>query len=326
MSPIISKFPQIFIRLLVLICFVCATSSVSVMAGIAPEKVQTSLTIGVLPVEPTINQSFHVSGILKSTAGEPLGNKRIVLESSQKGTQDSEGFSSIDLVVTERDGKYEFLRPKDSPPEYLKVKFDGNDDYAPSISPVMGVRGIGTNHPQIRLGETGNIMVSTDPGGADIYVDNEYRGVTPNKVAGLTEGSHLLNLIKSGYQNETMEAYVTSDRDVSFVITMSEEGSSTKTGIGAITGMVPELHQSYHLAYTQIANNTTSNPDVAVDVSSKSMKISGNKVSDTSDISLNNSTERAPKTRTYDNVKVSTIVMNNTLGNGYDVMVIMTDH
>ncbi len=314
-----------FIRYFALICMVFIVGSTGATAGLNQEKIPTSLTIGALPVDPTINQSFHISGTLTTAGGETLGNKRIILESSEKTSEDTDSFSSIDMVVTERNGRYEFMRSKGSPPEYLRAQFVGTDDYAPSTSQVIGVRGIGTDHPQIQEGGTGGIMLSTNPPGAEIYVNNVLRGETPNKVAGLKEGSYIVNLTKEGYQNETMEAYVTADRDVSFDITLST-GSNVKTGGSLFSGLVPGIYESSHLAYTKVGNNTSQGPDVAVDVASGVMKISGNEVSDPSYIHLNNTTETFPKTNTYNNLKVSTIVTNNTLGDGYDVMVIMTDH
>ena len=324
MSLFDSKYLRAFIRYSVLISLIVVIGSGGATASLTQEKIPTSLSISALPVDPTINQSFHVSGILTSSGGEPLGNKRILLDSSEK-SQNNDSFSTIDMVVTERNGKYEFMRPKGSVPEYLRARFIGTDDYAPSTSQIIGVRGIGTDHPQIREGGTGGIMISTNPEGADIYINNNLRGVTPNKVAGLKEGSYTVNLTKEGYQNETMEAYVTADRDVSFDITLSD-GSGIRTGGSAFSDLMPGLYQSSHLAYTKTGNNTTSGPDVAVDVARGGMRISGNQVSSPSYINLNNTTESSPKTNTYNNLKVSTISTTNTLGDGYDVMVIMTDH
>lgn len=313
------------IRYSLLICLVLFICSVGTLAGLASEKIPTSLTISALPVDPTINQSFRVSGTLTSVGGEILGNKRILLDSSEKNKEDNDSYSSIDLAVTDRNGRYEFLRSIGSPPEYLRVRFIGTDDYAPCMSQVIAARGIGTDHPQIRKDGTGNIMISTNPEGAEIYINNTLRGVTPNKVAGLKEGPYIVNLSKEGYHNETMEAYVTADRDVSFDITLSD-GSNVKSGGSALFDLIPGVYESSHLAYTKTGTNASAGPDVAIDVGSGVIKTSGNDVPGVSYIHLNNSSETFPKTNNYNNLKVSTIVTNNTLGNGYDVMVIMTDH
>jgi hypothetical protein len=325
MSLFGSKFFYILIRYSLVICLVLVTGSVGVIAGLIPEKIPTSLTISALPVDPTINQSFHISGTLTSAGGEILGNKRILLDSSEKNREENDSYSSIDMVVTDRSGRYEFLRSKGSPPEYLRVRFIGTDDYAPCISQVISTRGIGTEHPQVREGGTGNIMLSTNPEGAEIYINNILRGVTPYKVAGLKEGPYVVNMSKQGYQNETMEAYVTPDRDVSFDITLSE-GSGQRTGGASLFDLTPGVYESSHLAYTKTGSDPSTGPDVAVDVGSGFVKTSGNDVSGSSYIHLSNSSETSPKTNNYKNLKVSTIVTNNTLGDGYDVMVIMTDH
>ncbi|HWQ64215.1 MAG TPA: PEGA domain-containing protein [Methanospirillum sp.] len=325
MSLFGSKPLYFLIRYLLFICLVLVTGSVGAIAGLAQEKIPTSLTISALPVDPTINQSFHISGTLTTAGGEILGNKRILLDSSEKNREDNDSYSSIDMVVTDRNGRYEFLRSIGSPPEYLRVRFIGTDDYASCMSPVIAARGIGTDHAQIRKGGTGNIMISTNPEGAEIYINNTLRGVTPNKVAGLKEGPYIVNLSKEGYQNETMEAYVTADRDVSFDISLSD-GSNVKSGGSALFDLTPGVYESSHLAYTKTGSNTSAGPDVAIDVGSGVIKTSGNDVSGSSYIHLNNSSETSPKTNTYKNLKVSTIVTNNTLGDGYDVMVIMTDH
>lgn len=184
------------------------------------EKIPTILTINTTPENPTINESFHVVGVLTTANGKIMGNKRVTLESSLKGADDAESFSFLGIKETDRKGAYDFFQPVDSSPEFLKVVFAGNDEYEPATSTVLAARGAGTDHPQIRVNVTGSIMVYSTPQGADIYVDDIRRGITPQKVAGLPEGNHVLKLVKSGYQNQTMEAYVTSDIDASFDITL----------------------------------------------------------------------------------------------------------
>lgn len=199
-------------------------SVIGILAGpihVSAEKVQTNLTIGIEPENPTINESFYVTGLLTKADGKPLGNKRVTLESSLKGENDLDGFSFVGIRVTDRKGKYEFYRPIDSPPEFLRVVFSGNTEFEPVKSSVIAVRDAGTDHPQVRSNETGSIMVSTSPQGADIYIDGVLRGVTPSGVADLSIGSHTLKVAIKGYQNDTMEAYVTPDDEVSFDITLT---------------------------------------------------------------------------------------------------------
>lgn len=208
-----------FIRLFlvpILVCFICLIIGTG---NVNAEKSETNLTIEISPEDPLINQSFHVTGFLMTIAGKSLGNKRVTLESSQKGGKDAEDYSFISIKDTGKDGSYDFLRQKDFPPEFLRVKYAGNDNYSPATSQVIAVKGAGTDHPQQTV-KTGSIIVYSKPQGADIYVDNLKRGVTPATVGGLSEGPHTLNIIKGGYMNQSMEVYVTSKLDSSLDIEM----------------------------------------------------------------------------------------------------------
>ncbi len=215
------KYPTSAVRQFFLVlCIIALSLLVIGPVSASTEKVQSQITIGSDPETPSINESFHVVGLLTTSGGKPLGNKRVTLESSMKGADDEAGFEFIGIKVTDRNGGYEFFRPIDSPPEYLRVKFAGNDEYQPVISSVLPVRGVGTSQAQVRENVTGAIMVYTQPQGVEIYVDDIYRGITPLKVADLSEGNHNLVASKSGYQNQTMEAFVTAKIDASFDITM----------------------------------------------------------------------------------------------------------
>ena len=204
------------ITLSILVILICMMAGIT---GVSAEKTKTNLTIMILPEDPTINQSFNVVGALKTVEGKSLGNKRITLETSRKNETDAGEFEYIGIKVTERNGNYTFFRPDDSPPEFLRAQFAGNDDYEPTTSPVIAVRGAGTDHPQKRTG-TGSIMVYSSPEGADIYVDDIFRGITPNGVAGLSEGSHMLMVGKKGYPNQTTEVFVTMDRDATIDLSL----------------------------------------------------------------------------------------------------------
>jgi hypothetical protein len=50
---------------------------------------------------------------------------------------------------------------------------------------------------------TGTLSVSSSPGGAAVYVDNSYRGVTSTTVGNLVPGSHSVRLVLAGYQDWT---------------------------------------------------------------------------------------------------------------------------
>jgi hypothetical protein len=205
-----------------IICLIVIVSVIVVTAGVGADKTPTNLTIGLSPAEPSVNESFHVTGILSSSDGKPLGNKHITLESSEKSATDSESFERLGIKDTDMDGKYDFFRPVDTPPEFLRVKFLGNDKFAPVMSKVISARGAGTDHPQIMTGKVGTVMIYSTPDRADVYIDDILRGVSPYHAGGLSEGTHNVTLAKKGYQNETQDVYISPKFDASLTITLKQ--------------------------------------------------------------------------------------------------------
>ncbi len=200
----------------------CLISLIAGAAGVSADKTQTNLSIGLTPADPAVNQSFHVTGILMSSDGKTLGNKHITLESSQKSSTDSDSYEVLATKDTDTEGKYDFFRPVDTPPEFLRVKFLGNDNFAPITSAAISARGAGTDHPQVSVGKTGTVMIYSTPQGADVFIDDVLRGVSPYHAGGLTEGTHNVTLAKKGYFNETQDVYVTSKVDASIDITLKQ--------------------------------------------------------------------------------------------------------
>lgn len=76
--------------------------------------------------------------------------------------------------------------------------------------------------------EVGNIDISSSPTGAAIYVDSEYKGVTPDSVEDLDAGSHKVILKKSGYEEWAKMVKVTAG-DTTSVDADLEEVEATVT-------------------------------------------------------------------------------------------------
>lgn len=191
-------------------------------AGASAEKTPTNLTIGIDPPEPAIDEGFHVTGYLKTVEGKPLGNKIVVLETSPGGGTNSDEYSVITNTETDREGGYTFFRQKDYPPEFLRVRYAGNAEFAPAMSESHPVREAGTAHPQVQI-KTGSIKIVTSPAGADIYIDEVHEGLSPTTIGNLSEGTHTVRVTKKNYQDETMEAYVTSKIDNSLDIALAKK-------------------------------------------------------------------------------------------------------
>jgi hypothetical protein len=51
------------------------------------------------------------------------------------------------------------------------------------------------------IGSSGSLSVTTSPSGAEIFIDNEMKGVSPAIISGLSAGTHSLGIVKEGYRN-----------------------------------------------------------------------------------------------------------------------------
>ncbi len=86
----------------------------------------------------------------------------------------------------------------------------------------------------------GSLDVSSSPSGASIYVDNDYKGTTPDTVSNLDVGSHKLLIKKSGYTEYAKMVKVTAggtttvDADLN-AITTEPTAEKTPVPITAIT-------------------------------------------------------------------------------------------
>ncbi len=60
--------------------------------------------------------------------------------------------------------------------------------------------------------QTGSLQASSSPSGADLYVDESFRGNTPVQVSGLSTGSHLVSLKRYGYMDWSQTVSITAGR------------------------------------------------------------------------------------------------------------------
>lgn len=82
----------------------------------------------------------------------------------------------------------------------VRVALSGYQDYTTSVA----VSGATTSHitASLQPGQptsTGSISVTSSPSGAEVYIDNAYRGVTPLTVDGVATGTHAVRVALGGY-------------------------------------------------------------------------------------------------------------------------------
>lgn len=84
----------------------------------------------------------------------------------------------------------------------LRVAMNGYQDYTTSVD----VSGATTSHVTAALqpgqgSTTGFIAVASSPSGADVYIDNAYKGITPLTADGISAGTHAVRVALAGYSD-----------------------------------------------------------------------------------------------------------------------------
>jgi len=77
--------------------------------------------------------------------------------------------------------------------------------------------------------EVGHLDVSSTPAGAEIYLDCDYKGVSPLSIANISAGNHSLRLTMTGYENWTSTEVVKANETSSVSATLSEIPTATFT-------------------------------------------------------------------------------------------------
>jgi hypothetical protein len=77
--------------------------------------------------------------------------------------------------------------------------------------------------PGATPGTNGQITVRSNPSGANIYLDNAYRGLTPLTLVDIPQGSHTITLKMNGYQDwqSSVNVLPRSSTDVSGTLAAS---------------------------------------------------------------------------------------------------------
>jgi len=105
--------------------------------------------------------------------------------------------------------------------------------------------------------DTGNYDISSTPGGANIYIDAEYKGQTPNFISGISIGEHNIKLTKGGYQDYTDIEYLYGGRTLVYDVILTP----IEPGVGWIYGTVRDntsapIEDAYVCVIISGTNNT----------------------------------------------------------------------
>jgi hypothetical protein len=135
------------------------------------------------------------------------------------------------------DGVYKGVTPKvisglSAGSHQAKVTKSGYNDYTRTTSVTAGkttpVSATLSSIPRAPV--TGSLDVRSTPSGASIYIDGDYKGVTPKVISGLSEGSHQVKVTRSGYNDYTRTTSVTAGKTATVSATLSPIPQAPVTG------------------------------------------------------------------------------------------------
>ena len=105
-----------------------------------------------------------------------------------------------------------------------------------------------TVHRTVTYRNNGDIVVSSEPFGAKIYLDGIYEGTTPKTILDVSKGSHTIELTKDGYHRWSTSAYVTAGDTETISASLNPSSISTSTpNIGDIIVSSEPLGAEVHL-------------------------------------------------------------------------------
>ncbi len=115
----------------------------------------------------------------------------------------------------------------------VALSLSGYQDYSTSVSVQSGVTTpVSIAMTPLPPGPAGSISVSSSPAGADVYLDDAYKGITPLTLTGVSTGSHVVKVQLSGYQDWSDTVQVNAD-STSYV-SASLNPITTPTQAGAL--------------------------------------------------------------------------------------------
>ncbi len=122
----------------------------------------------------------------------------------------------------------------------IQLTLQGYEDYTSTVTVSAGqtvlVNAALSRNPVSPT--TGSIEVISAPSGAEVYVDNVYRGYTPMTVQNIAPGSHVVLLQLGGYENWQSTVTVNAGKTTSVSATFAEAPTPTPTKAAAFPFVV----------------------------------------------------------------------------------------
>ena len=77
--------------------------------------------------------------------------------------------------------------------------------------------------------EYGALSVQSTPSGADVFLDNEYKGITPVTLQKISTGSHTILIKNEGFSSYSGDVYIVPDQASALSVTLTASATPTRT-------------------------------------------------------------------------------------------------
>lgn len=166
------------------------------------------------------------SGSLLVVSSPPVAN--VYLDGNYRGQTDSGG-SLVISNLAPRSYQVEVSKSRYYDYTAAVTVYQGQQAYVQATLVPVSPTVIPTTSPV--PGGTGSLSISSSPSGAQVYIDNVFRGYTPSVYDGLAQGMHSVTLKNPGYVDFQAQFQVAAGQTTNLAATLTPAGTPTQSGL-----------------------------------------------------------------------------------------------
>ncbi|HWQ67744.1 MAG TPA: PEGA domain-containing protein [Methanospirillum sp.] len=130
----------------------------------------------------------------------------------------------------------------------ISVSLSGYQTYTVRVQVNAGTQAR-ADAPLIPIQTSGTLYVDSQPQGADVKIDNTWKGQTPLRIGNLIAGYHTVKLQLSGYQTASQQALITAGQETPVSLALIRDPPQVKTGSISVASIPPDASVSLNNDY-----------------------------------------------------------------------------
>jgi hypothetical protein len=117
----------------------------------------------------------------------------------------------------------------------VRLSKAGYNDYTTSVQVTAGgIAQVTATLVPSGTGQGGTLSVSSSPTGADVYMDNQYKGITPVTLSNLPAGTHTVKISLAGYNDYVSNVQIADGQTTQVSAALGAVPTSTPTQSGPL--------------------------------------------------------------------------------------------